>query len=227
MKRIILSVVVGLFTLTTYAQVTEQNNIVKDTIYFNGSCVGYIKNVKVNNGLQDNFNGVSIPQSLSVDVMMTTALNNKELEMLELPIDPKYRNLPIDLNYDYDFKLPSDYLKQSANYRDDAIKTRLTTSLIGAGLCIIGGIVASKPSYSTTTTNTQVLTGYNANGYPMYTNIPTTTITPNNDNRNMGLVISGIGLSTITLGMCISINLDLKSNEMLRKGAVKFKLNNL
>ncbi len=235
MKKIILSVVVGLVSLTTYAQVmyaqVEQKYIIKDTIYFNGNCVGYVKNAKVNYGLQDNFNGISIPQSLSVDVMMTTALTNKELDMLSLPIDPKYRNLPINLSYDYDFKLPSDYLKQSANYRDNAIKTRLTTSLIGAGLCVIGAIVASNPSYSTTTTmtTTQTLLGFDYYGTPVYstTQVPITTQVPNNYNRNTGLTISGVGLATITVGMCVSIHLDFKSNEMLRKGAVKFKLNNL
>ena len=211
MKKLILSIAIGLVGTTTYAQMN-----INDSLYFNGDCVGYVKNIKVCGGTQDNFNGIQTQSSVNMDIVMFKALTDREITMLL----PNNITNPI-IKYTYDFRLPSDYLKQSANYRDQAIRTRLTTSVIGTGLMIIGGFIASRPSYSTETT--QVLSGYNNWGQPTYTNVTTTT--PNNDNRNMGLVVCGLGGIINAVGLGVSINLDFKANEMLRQGAVKFNLN--
>jgi hypothetical protein len=208
MKKIILPILLGLITLNTYGQE------VKKYITFASDTIGFIdKSYYVNN---PDGNG----KVLVNDVTITKLLNKNEFTMVE----NSYGGFS---NINYDFKLASDYLKQSANYRDEAIITRLTTGLIGAGLIIVGGIIASKPSYTTTTTTTRILSYNQYTGDPYYIDIPTTTITPNNINRDLGLVIGGLGLGTAFVGFGVSINLDFKANEMLRKGAIKFNLKSL
>ena len=218
MKKLILSLTIGLVGMTTYGQQAKKDTtfltIASDTVGFVNHYY-YVENINNPNG-----NG-KIRVS---DVTITKPLNKNESSILE----NRYGGFGV---INYDFKLPSDYLKQSADYHDRAIKTRLTTSLIGVGLAVIGGIVAGTPSYSTTTTmtTTQSLLGFDVTGSPVYstTQTPITTTTPNNDNLNMGLVIGGLGIGVGAVGLGISINLDFQGNEMLRKGAIKFSLKGL
>jgi len=207
MKRLILSIAIGLVGMTTNAQTTP-----KDTTFLSigNENVGFVNQTyyieNVNGGGKSKVN----------DVTFTKPLTGKERSILE----ERVGQIGI---VNYDFRLPSDYLRQSSIYRDKAIKTRITTSLIGLGLGIIGGIIASKPSYSTTTTYVDVPKYDSWGNYIGMQSTPVTTQTPDNSNLNMGLTISGLGVGVGLGGAIFSIKLDLDANDMLRKGSDKFR----
>jgi hypothetical protein len=97
-------------------------------LIYNKDTVGFISSINANYA------------ELSYDITLTTSLTKYELNKVKSTY-----NLKID-KVIYDFKLPSDYLKQSSIFRERAIKTRVTTSLVGFGLGVIGGVIASRPS---------------------------------------------------------------------------------
>lgn len=104
-------------------------------LLFQNDTVGYVSSI---NGNQS---------GLTYNITITSALTKYELKKVKSTY-----NLTVD-KVIYDFKLPSDYLKQSSIFRERAIKTRVTTSLIGFGLGVVGGIIASQPSQTTVNRN--------------------------------------------------------------------------
>ena len=92
----------------------------------------------------------------------------------------------------YDFKLTSDYLIQSSIIRERAIKNELYSKVIGFGLALVGGAI--------------VANGIKSNNQDFL-------------NLGSGLIISGGAASFI--GWCVSIDLNLESNRVLRQCHLK------
>jgi len=211
MKKLILSLTIGLVGMTTYAQTSP-----KDTTFLSigDENVGFINRVYYT----QNINGDGkFPVN---EVTFTKPLTNRERSILEERVGEMG-------TIHYDFKLPSDYLRQSSIYRDNAIKTRIITGLIGTSLGIIGGIIAGTPSYSTTTTYVDLPKYDSWGNYIGMQSTPITTQTPNNTNRNMGLTISGLGAGVFIGGAIFSLKLDFDANDMLRRSADKFRTKGL
>lgn len=105
-------------------------------LLFQNDTVGFVSGINSGNELGPTYN-----------ITITSALTKNELKKVKSTY-----NLTVD-KVNYDFKLPSDYLKQSTIFRERAIKTRVTTSLIGFGLGVVGGIIASQPSQTNVNRN--------------------------------------------------------------------------
>lgn len=111
------------------------NTLLSQQLLYEKDTVGYVSSI---NGNQS---------GLTYNITITSALTKYELKKVKSTY-----NLTVD-KVIYDFKLPSDYLKQSSIFRERAIKTRVTTSLIGFGLGVVGGIIASQTSQTTINRN--------------------------------------------------------------------------
>jgi hypothetical protein len=133
MKKLLLLIALALLTFASQGQ-TDTARTIGDTsfLYLNNQQVGYVNKIRADHGMAEG--GIRF-----MDITLTRALSEAEIES----IVPNTRFVIGDILYD--FKLPSDYIKQSSLMREVAIKTRITTGIIGTGLGIIGGIMIANP----------------------------------------------------------------------------------
>jgi hypothetical protein len=133
MKKLIALITLALITFASQGQ-TDTARTIGDTsfLYLNNQSVGYINKIRTDPGMMAY--GIRL-----IDVTLTRPLTKAEKASVESSNGLFFGDVL------YDFKLPSDYIKQSSIIKEVAIKTRITTSLVGIGLGIIGGIMIANP----------------------------------------------------------------------------------
>jgi len=133
MKKLLLLIALALLTFASYGQ-TDTARTIGDTsfLYLNNQSVGYINKMRTDPGMIHD-------RIRFIDVTLTRPLTKAEKASIESSTGLFIGDIL------YDFKLPSDYIKQSSIIKEVAIKTRITAGLAGIGLGIIGGIMIANP----------------------------------------------------------------------------------